>query len=852
MANLFTVCSDGSVKGQLSCTDCELSKGSCKTNNMKGTGPVGADFMVLGQWVGSEDDAIGKPHTGKNGRMFRDFCEAAGLDVNRLYLSNLIRCRPDEEAKDAHFKKCQRHLLADISRIKPKAIISLGAKALYWLTGRSGVKQFRRCGIPCELAPDVYVYPFQQPMAIIHAETAEMGDKIRTEIIDDLLWLKKKADEGSLDRPDDVQCDYKLAETIEDVLAFLTEFENVEDICVDFETADKDLEPTFRPLLTSHISMVTLSKGIGHARAIPFKARGRQSMWWWADEILEVIRDLLRKFFGRQDKWFFGHHLKYDIKWCLHDFGVVPRWRYDTMYHHYLIDENLNRNLEELTIKYSKMAPWKPPNLSKLMKNTVKLAEYGCKDVDATCRVRAGMPYDDRQRWLMEELLCPLAKDYMLLEVNGIAIDQANLARYGNYLTELIDKHRKALKAIDVVKKYEVANNIEFNPDATAQVADIMENYCNLPKLEETKKSGRYSTANAVLEEYMDKHEFVEHMYFLRKLTKLKSSYHDVIVDYLQIEPLIHTSVRVDGTVTGRPSSKDPNAFVTPRPDTVEKTGITEPKIAKAVYATRDTATRCLLQADASQVELRMLACFSKDPSLIQIYRDGIDLHRATAAKVFEVTLEEVTEGQRSQAKAVNFGVVYGQGERGLGDGFVTAARKKARKEKREFTAADEAAARKSASDFIRGHKDSFPKAWEWMSAQERQIKRYGYQETVFGRRRHYDRVGMRELRMGLNFPIQSGAADICSFSILWSNRALREQGLDALHVLSVYDSIVMDVSKDAVWETAETIKYVMEEMVPSVFSDIIIVPLKADFEIGSNLGNMVKVDVSTRSVAKK
>jgi len=855
--DLFVVSSDGTVKAGLTCTACELSK-ECrlKSNCMPASGPKNPDFLIVGHQPGVEDDKIGGHFTGKNGRLLKDLLQQAGIDPDACVFTNLLKCSLfGKKPKLKHWNACQKHFKHELEQYNPKAIITLGAQALSWLTGRSGVRQFRRCGIPCNFRPEIYCYPLQQPMAIEHAESSEEADTLRAEMVSDLLWLKEKADNNTLDRPDDIEIDYKLAETVADVKDFIAELDGTDPVIYDLETGDDDLNPQFRPGPGRRIVMVALSKGVGHARAIPYKARGRTTFNWWRDEELAEIKSILTKFFSSNK--FVGHNAaKFDSKWILWEFGILPKTDYDTELHHYLIDENLNHGLEDATVEYTNMTPWKPPKLNDLMKDTVELARYACRDVDATSRIKAAMPYNERQKWVMETLLIPLSREFLEMENNGIAVSRENLTTYGKYLDELILEHQSALSALKVVKQYELAENAEFNPDAPNQVAKIMEDYLKLPKIKATKESGGYSTDSSVLEHYLDD-EFVSHIYYLKKLTKLKSTYYEVIKTCLEDGDTVHTSVRVDATVTGRASSKNPNLFTPPRPDTVKKTGIKDPNIAKAIFVPHP-GHHVLVQVDMSQVELRVLAILSKDKNLMQAYQDGLDLHTVTAQKVFQK--EEVNKGQRTGAKRVNFGLVYGMGESSLCARFVAAMREYYAEmhakavaagqdpKQWEFTSQVEDESQRTALKFLQYHKELYPGVWAWMALQERIISTQGYQETLFGRRRHYYKAGARERRQALNYPVQGTAADLCYFALLWSNQEIRELGLDAKFVLTVYDSLIYSCHKSVAWQVAEIVKRNMEVALPAMF-DFLTVPIVADVEIGKDLGNMKSADVERKLV---
>mgnify|MGYP001186443913 CR=1 FL=1 len=254
-----------------------------------------------------------------------------------------------------------------------------------------------------------------------------------------------------------------------------------------------------------------------------------------------------------------------------------------------------------------------------------------------------------------------------------------------------------------------------------------------------------------------------------------------------------------------------------------------------------------LLQADYSQIELRVLAMHSKDPTLVQAYRQGADIHKFVASQVYGVPLDLVTDDQRTAAKTVNFGIIFGRSLDSIIEQFIDAAVEQCEKAGRTYNPEQlQAQATKDAREFWEGHHQQMPGVWAYMDREADRIKRTKHQMTFFGRERRYETVNKRAERQAYNFPIQSDAAELTLRSIIKIGKAFRALELDAHIVLTVYDSIVVECCEDQMWQVASVMKQIMEGWdLP-----FINVPIVADFEAGYSWGKMKKIDVENRRVA--
>ncbi len=851
-ADLFFLGEGGEILTDRKCSSCNLCKNpNLKTCCMEGTGSEEATFLFAGHSAGKEDDEIGQAFTGSNGRLLRELLEQSSWDLEDVYFTNAIKCALlGEKPRDSYWKRCKGHFRNELERVKPKAIVSFGATSLKWLTGFSGPRRFRRRGLPCVLDPRIVVYPFEQAIALKHLEGHEYY-KARALFISDLKWLLTKKIGGTLHLVDDVQLDYKHAQTIEDVRAFLDEFPEGTEVYCDLENGTPELEGSLFPYPGHRIVAVGFSNRPGHARTIPFQARGVASLRFWTEEEEAQIHEWLGEFWRTHS--FVGHNfVQYDQKW------LCDRWDLDhveinfepMLAAHLLDEERGGHGLQDLAIRYTKMNPWKSEFT---VRDITRCQKYLAKDLDAGSRVYPIIKekLNDAQMWLHTNVQVPLAHEARRMEQRGVMIDVEAMEKLGKHLEERIAEEEKEIYAYTEVKAWQLHNGKRFNPESTHHLRDLLENYFKLPKIKATG-TGLYSTDREVLEYYEDKCPFVGNILRRRRSSKLKGTYVGNIRERVEEHgSIVHYSIKLHGTVTGRPSFENPNVGNIPRADTAERAGIEDPKLVKAMFIPRPG--RCFLQIDVQQAELRTLAMYSRDENLSETYRQGLDAHSATAAKAYGVPLEEVTKSQRSNAKRINFGVVFGKQEESLILDFVTAQRDleraNARKENREpdFTREMEAKATSEAQAFLAAHKRAHPDVWRWMREQETQIRRYGYQETFFGRRRHYHKIDHAAIRQSYNFPIQSTAAEFLHVGLIRSSKILRKLNLDAYPVLTVYDSVVYSCTFANMWEVAEIGRDVLENLGFPFMS----VPFKVDLEAGLSWGNLHPVCLETKQVLR-
>ena len=506
-----------------------------------------------------------------------------------------------------------------------------------------------------------------------------------------------------------------------------------------------------------------------------------------------------------------GHHLKYDAH-ILENHGVTLRgMRFDSMLESYVLNSTATRhdmnstahkylNLE--TIRFEDVAGKGAGQLRFDQVDLDRAAPYAAEDADITLRLH-------RKLWPMLEATGSLAKLYTSIEQplvpvlqriehRGVLVDEKRLAKQSTELT-------KKIAALE--KKVHKEAGRKFNLGSPKQLQELLFDELGLPVIRKTPK-GQPSTAEDVLQELAEEFILPELILDYRALSKLKSTYTDKLPQQICARTgRIHTSYHQAVAATGRLSSSDPNLQNIPI-RTEEGRRIRQAFIAPPGYS--------LLAADYSQIELRIMAHISGDQGLLQAFADDLDIHRATAAEVFGVPPDEVSDDQRRSAKAINFGLIYGMSPFGLS--------------RQLGISLDE------ARGYTELYFDRYPGVQDYMKRTRQQAKEQGFVETVFGRRLYLPDIQARQARRrqyaersAINAPMQGTAADIIKKAMLAVDDWLQNDGVDARMIMQVHDELVLEVHSDMADEAAARVAELMGG------AATLQVPLKVDTGIGSN-----------------
>lgn len=403
---------------------------------------------------------------------------------------------------------------------------------------------------------------------------------------------------------------------------------------------------------------------------------------------------------------------------------------------------------------------------------------------------------NNNMKALFEDVELPLLFTLSNMEKEGIRVNAEALKEYGSQLEVKI----KALES----QIYEEAGE-EFNINSPKQLGVILFEKLQLPGGKKTKTG--YSTAADVLEKLAPEHKLVADILEYRQLAKLKSTYADGLAGFIREDGRIHSTFNQTITATGRISSTEPNLQNIP-------IRMELGRLIRKVFIPEDGFV--FVDADYSQIELRVLAHLSGDENLIEAYKEAQDIHRMTASQVFHVPFEEVTDLQRRNAKAVNFGIVYGISSFGLSQ--------------------DLSITRKEAAEYIENYFATYPKIKGFLDGLVTEAKEQGYVETMFQRRRPVPEIRSGNFmqssfgeRVAMNSPIQGTAADIIKIAMIRVEQALKEQNLESRLILQVHDELLIEAKEDEV----EAVKAILEREMKGAAN--LAVPLEIDMHTGTN-----------------
>lgn len=589
--------------------------------------------------------------------------------------------------------------------------------------------------------------------------------------------------------------DYFHVTTLEDISSLLEYLSKQKEFCFDTETS------SLHALEANLVGMSFCCKK-GEAYYVPVSQDPKE-----AAELLNLFKPL----FEDDSIGKIGQNLKYDIM-VLNNYDVTINGAlFDTMLAHYLLQPDLRHNMDFLATTYLNYEPVSIETLiGKKGKNQgsmvdldpEEITDYAAEDADVTWQLKEYFEKEtlELHKSLFEDVEIPLLKVLSEIERNGVKLDVGILEA----MSEELETDTIALEK----KIYEQAG-AEFNIASPKQLGEILFDKLELdPKAKKTK-TGQYKTGEDVLSKLAAEHKIIDDILSFREYKKLKSTYVDALPKMvLESTGRIHTSYRQAVAATGRLSSDNPN--LQNIPIRTEKGRA----IRKAFVPTSDEYI--LLAADYSQIELRIMAALAKDENMIDAFKNGRDIHATTASKVFKTPLEEVTRDQRSQAKAVNFGIIYGISAFGLSQNLNIP--------------------RKEAAEIIESYFEEFPAVKLFMDEMVNKARDAEYAETVLGRRRYLRDINSRNKtvqgfaeRNAVNAPIQGSAADMIKVAMIKIHKWMKDEGLKSKMILQVHDELVFDAHKDELEMLQNKVEDLMKNAIP--FD----VPMEIGMGTGSN-----------------
>ena len=559
----------------------------------------------------------------------------------------------------------------------------------------------------------------------------------------------------------------------------LQNLQNQAAVCFDTETTGLDA-------LHAELVGISFSYEKGKGFYVPFPE---------SQEEAQTLIEKFIPFFENENIEKIGQNLKYDLK-ILSNYNITVKGKlFDTMIAHYLINPDMRHNMDILAETYLKYTPQsiealigKKGKSQKSMRDIAveDVKEYAVEDADVTLQLKEIFTLElDKTgtKKLFEEIEIPLVKVLADMEKEGIRLDVSFLKS----LSQELDTDIKALEATI----FEIAGE-KFNLASPKQLGDILFDKLKIGGAKQKKtKTGQYATGEEILSFLAKDHEIVSAILDWRSLIKLQNTYVDALP--LQVDEStkrIHTDYMQTVAATGRLSSTNPNLQNIPiRTERGQQ-------IRKAFVARDENYT--LVSADYSQIELRVIAALCGEENMIKAFQNKEDIHKSTASKVFNVPLDEVTREQRSHAKTVNFGIIYGVSAFGLSN--------------------QTNLSRKESADLIEAYYQTYPRLKSYIQEQVDFARDNGYVQTIVGRRRYLKDINSQNAivrggaeRNAVNAPIQGSAADIIKIAMINIHKKLTDENWKSKMLLQVHDELVFDVHNDELEAIQPMIKHEME-----------------------------------------
>lgn len=747
---------------------------------------------ILGMWGDAVDNIPGIPGVGEKTaiKFVQEYGSMEGLYENTDKLKGKMKEKVEENKEQALMSKMLATIITDVPIDFDEEDLIMEEPNKDALAELFAELEFRTIAKKV-LGQEVAVTQAPKPVTARSAATGQMDMFAAAD-------TAVETTEGSGYKTlANTEHDYQLVDSESKRKELIATLSKAETICFDTETTGLDT-------LTAQLLGIAFSieKGKAYYVAIPDN-----------EEDAKAVCAEFQTIFSDKKKTLIAQNLKYDLCIMLRYGITISANTFDTMIAHYLINPDMRHGMDFLSETYLGYQPQSITELigkkgknQKSMKDVAldKVTEYAGEDADITLQLFEKFePLLDEveARKLFNEVEMPLIPVLGAMEMEGIKLDVLALKTMSEELnTDLIRLQSEIIELAGV----------DFNIQSPKQLGDVLFDHLKIDdKAKRTGKTKQYKTGEEVLSKLINKHPIVSKILDYRSVQKLKSTYVDTLPELVNSDTgKIHTTYNQAVAATGRLSSDKPNLQNIPIRTERGR------EIRKAFVARNDDFV--LLAADYSQVELRIIAALSKDGPMIEAFKQGQDIHAATAAKVFGVSIEEVDRDMRSKAKAVNFGLMYGQSAFGLADNL--------------------GISRTEARDIIDEYFKQFPTIRAYMDSNIKFAKEHGYVETIMGRRRYLRDInsnnqtvrGFAE-RNAINAPIQGSAADIIKVAMINVHAEMQKRKLRSKLLLQVHDELVFDSHKE---ELDELKNLVSEKMVGAVKLEV---PMVVDMGVGKN-----------------
>ena len=588
---------------------------------------------------------------------------------------------------------------------------------------------------------------------------------------------------------------YTLVTTIKDLQKLITMLSKQKQIAFDTETTGLDV-------MNETVLGISFSVHAHEGFYIPLNDENR-------DEYLTKLKPL----FENEGVGKIAQNLKYDMH-ILANYGIeVKGHLFDTMLAHYLLQPDMRHNMGFLAESYLGYTPVPIERLiGKKGKNQKSFAsidieqqkEYAAEDADVTwqlAKIFEVLCKENTVDNVLQEVEMPLVTVLTKMERNGVKLDEKFLNDYNEQLTEELAATR--------TKIFETAN-MEFNMDSPKQLGEVLFDQMRIPYKGKKTKTGQYATGEDKLQSYKKDYPIVDDILEYRQIAKLRSTYVDALPKLIDPKTgKVHTTFSQAVAATGRLSSVSPNLQNIPIRTERGR------KIRKAFIPS--DSQHILMAADYSQIELRLIAELSGDAAMLAAFNQGLDIHTATAAKVFNVPLDKVSREMRSNAKTVNFGIIYGVSAFGLS-------------QQTDLT-------RTESKEVIESYFETYPGIKKYMDENIDQARKNGFVSTILGRRRILRDINSRNAilrghaeRNAINTPVQGSAADMIKLAMIAIDKEMTKRNMESLMTLQVHDELVFDVVKTELEELKDLVITQMQNALPGLK-----VPIIAEVGLGEN-----------------
>jgi DNA polymerase I-like protein with 3'-5' exonuclease and polymerase domains len=830
------------------CSDCKMCQGVeeeevCTTGN----GPNNARIGVVTSFpLHPRSKLFAELH---------DFLRAASIDPDSVMWLSAIKCGSrDQSVTKTVMKACRPYLQQELAFLKLDYVLTVGSEALFAATGKSGIMKYRG---RTETHNGTTFFPTISPSMLSRNPGLTSGFQADLRYFGNLTQGINQ-DDDPWHLPYDDQ--WTTVDTQDAVRSCVRALTRADAASYDIETVGASHHLSDARIVS--LSITTLTKGEPHVWAIPLYhpqsvwANGEPNLWrksWkpsnkWI-EILCIIGDALRRV-----PRLIAHNAKYDTKW-MRQFGVPIMPTFDTIVAAALLDENRPKGLKPLALQLLGADPWAIETRELLTTELDEVLDYNGLDTWHDMRLyllfKDQLLEDPRLARFFSRLMMPVVRELVRVEMRGIYVDQKVLHENWQIARETLKRIEEELAAYlpddsEVPDRLKKKGQVKVNYGASNFARWWLFEYLEWPilargKMKEDGSPGQPSMAEGVLMVMAERDDPVAKLLLERvQWQKFHTSFFTPYAAQITEDSRIHTTFKPWGTVTGRMSSgKEDKEKITGSRERNNQRGVNTQqvprnKIVRGVFGAAPGWT--FVEADYSQIELRIAAFLADEKNLLRLYAMGQDVHMAMAMKMTGKPASLVTPEERKKAKAVNFGFLYGMGwAKFVLTAFLNYGVHVSEEESRAFRTA-----------FF----DQFPGLPMWHRRQRALARKYKRVQTPMGRIRHLpdidsmnEDVRAEAERQAINSPVQAMASDMALLSMVHTARHFRREGIEAYPVGAVHDAVNFEIRNDHVHLALPVIKEIMEELpLADIFDCHLTVPIVADLKVGKHWGGATEV----------